>query len=269
MTMLRIRSAAFIAALAGLLHSAAASAAPADTTATLYALTTPPSSLQAGCFGPCECPIQLEDTFGSFELVPLGVDPLFTNYAVRNFIASFNNGPGAVSIIGSGHFRVGGEVALTQQLTLDLSIEGRAEHFDSGSVPVKAPFPQIDVTCAVHAFACMDSVIEVGARPATVGVPPAPRATVATITAVRPNPFRTGAAISWTLPRGGAIDLTIVDLEGRLVRRLVHESAAGAGAASVTWDGRHDDGRAAAAGVYWVVLRGADGSDRRRIVKLE
>jgi hypothetical protein len=37
----------------------------------------------------------------------------------------------------------------------------------------------------------------------------------------------------------------------------------------MTWEGRRDDGRAAPAGVYWVLLRWPGGVDRRRFIKLD
>jgi len=268
--MTRVTWAAIAAGLAALLSSGPSSATPADTSGTLYRLVTPPSALEVGCFGPCECPVQLFPTFGSFELVLTSIDPLFRNYAVRNYIASFNNGPGAVAITGSGRYRIGGEVALMQQMTLDLDIEGRpTEHFDSGLVPVGAPFPDVDVSLSVHGFACLDSVVVVNAKPiGTTDVPPFPAPRFA-LTSVKPNPFHGGTVIAWTMPRPGTFELTIVDLGGRKVRELAHGAAPSSEDQSVTWDGKRDDGRMAAAGVYWVWLHGPNGSDRRRIVKLE
>jgi hypothetical protein len=260
---------AILAVLVSLLGAGSAGAAPADSSGTEYALITPPSALEFGCFGPCECPIQLLPTFGSFQLVPIGVDPLFTNYAVKRYIASFNNGPGAVAITGSGRYRIGGEFALVQQLTLDLDIEGQpTQHFDSGMVPVGTPFPQIDVSCSVHGFACLDSVLVVRARPIeTTDVPISPKGVA--LTGVKPNPFQGSVVIGWTLPRAGSFDLSIVDLEGRRVRQLAHSGSGNTGVQSAVWDGRRDDGRTAPAGVYWISLRTPDGLDRRRIVKIE
>jgi hypothetical protein len=60
---------------------------------------------------------------------------------------------------------------------------------------------------------------------------------------VFPQPARAGVRIV-TAPWGGASRLEILDLSGRLVRRIE-----GAGA-SFTWDGRAADGRPAPAGVY-------------------
>jgi hypothetical protein len=267
--MLRIRPTAILVGIAGLL-AAAPVASPASAGSTLYSLITPPSALEVGCFGPCECAIQLFPTYGSFQLTLASVDPLFTNYDITDYIASFNNGPGAVAIVGSGHYRIGGEVAVEQEMTLDLSVWGKpVEHFDSGLVPVYVPFPQIDVALAVHGFACEDSVVNVHASPVGVAGVSASAVTVVALTAVKPNPFRDGAAITLTLPRAGAIDLAVLDLAGRRVRVLAHGQVVEAGTRSFSWDGRRDDGRVAPAGIYWVILSCADGHDQRRVVKLD
>lgn len=267
--MLRTRFRAGAALVAGLLAATPAAAGPSDSTGTLYALVTPPSSLEIGCQGPCLCPVVPTPTYGSFRLVRTGVDPLYTNYAVEGYIASFNNGPGAVAITGSGQYRIGGEVALVQQLELDLEIEGRPPvHFDSGVVPVTTPFPAISVRAAVHAFACFDTVIVVDAKPFEVaGVPP-PVARVG-LEAVRPNPFRGETSIVFDVERPEFVRLFIVDASGRRVRTLEAGRFFSPGGRTESWDGRGDDGRPAPAGVYWVRLAWSGGADSRRFVKLD
>jgi hypothetical protein len=250
--------------------AALCSDARAGGTATTYVLSTPPSELEIGCQGPCACPIISYPTYGSFDLVELGSDPLYTNYAVERFIASFNNGPGAVAITGSGRYKIGGEVALMQQMTLDLEIQGRpTQHFDSGLVPVGAPFPRIHVACAVHGFACYDTVLVVDTKPMSTVGGPSPTLPAFGIIAVRPNPFGERTAVVVSLARSVPIELTVLDVAGRTVRSLASGQVAGAGPSEVAWDGRRDDGSMAPAGVYWVWMRWPEGSDRRRVVKLD
>ena len=238
-------------------------------TTTQYSLIVPPSSLQVGCFGPCACAVEVTPTYGSFDLVPAGSDPMFTYYDIQNYIASFNNGPGAIAITGSGTYKIGGEVAVTQEMTLDLQIQGGpVQHFDSGLVPVSTPFPAIHASCALHGFACHDSVVEVEAKPIeTAGVPPP--GSMAGIESVRPNPFGGTTSILLGLARGGRAEVTVVDLNGRLVRRLASLELAAGAPRTLVWDGRRDDGRPADAGVYWVRMRWPGGADRRRVVKLD
>ncbi len=64
-----------------------------------------------------------------------------------------------------------------------------------------------------------------------------------------PNPARAGTAFAFGLARGGAARLAIFDAQGRRVRLLV-AGELGAGQHRVAWDGRDDDGRAAAPGLY-------------------
>ena len=236
---------------------------------TEYALNVPPSALEAGCFGPCACAVTEQPTYGSFQLVPLGSDALYTYYAVERYIASFNNGPGAVSIVGSGQYKIGGEFAITQQMTLDLQVwGGPVQHFDSGVVPVNTPFSKIHVSCAVHGFACHDSVVVVDASPIqTTGVPPSPA--VAAIEPVRPNPFGHAARITVDLDRAGAVELDVFDLAGHHVRALAAWQSPGASTRTLEWDGRRDDGREAGPGVYWLTMRSPAGVAGRRVVKLD
>jgi hypothetical protein len=80
-----------------------------------------------------------------------------------------------------------------------------------------------------------------------------------------PNPFNPSTTISFTLAKGEAVSLAIHDLRGRLVRRLVDSEALAAGSHDVVWDGRGDDGRSAAAGVYLYRLRTATLDESRRL----
>ena len=250
--------------------AAPSAAAPADAVSTSYTLVTPPSSFEVGCQGPCECAVASTPTYGSFVLTRTGADAVYTYYAVERYIASFNNGPGAVSILGSGQFRISEGAGAVQQMTLDLDIEGRpTQHYDSGLVPVRAAFPQLQVACAAHGFACFDSVVVVNAAPSEPVVVLPPSSPRAGLQAVRPNPFSGRTRISFALENPGRASLTIVDLEGRLVRRFAVTQAVGSGRQDVTWDGVRGDGRAARAGVYWVLLRWSGGVDRRRFVKLD
>ena len=256
--------------VAWLVLAAPCTAASGDIGGTVYALSVPPSALEVGCQAPCACPVFSLPTYGSFVLVETGVDPLFTHYDVERFIASFNNGPGAVAITGSGHYRIGGEVALVQQLTLDLDIQGQpTQHFDSGLAPVSAPFPEIHIACSVHGFFCLDSVLVVDAHPTDPAAVPALPPRVIGLAAVRPNPFTSWTNISFTVDRTGPVDLSIFDSAGRRVRTLASGLFSGPGRQSVTWEGRREDGRVAPAGVYWVLMRWPSGVDQRRLVKFE
>src|SRR5262245_51451915 len=204
----------FLALLAGAILAGVSSASLSVAATTQYALSVPPSALQVGCFGPCMCAITLEPTYGSFNLTFLRSDALYDYYAVEGYIASFNSGPGAVSITGSGEYKIGGEVARTQQMTLDIQVwGGPVQHLDSGVVPASTAFPKIHVACALHGFACHDSVLVVDGAPiGTTGVPPIMSGPA--IAAVRPNPFTRGTTILVGGSRPGAVDVAVFDLGG-------------------------------------------------------
>jgi len=134
------------------------------------------SSYVSGCFPPCACPITAEQPIrGTFTLARTGSDPLFTNYAVGNIRWMVMQGDVLLPITGSGTYRVGGEVAMMQQLALDLRIGDKpAQHFDSGLVPGGGEFPEIHIVISMHGMYCDDVVIRVHARPQPPPPPPPP-----------------------------------------------------------------------------------------------
>jgi hypothetical protein len=88
----------------------------------------------------------------------------------------------------------------------------------------------------------------------TVGTPPpAVGRGIAKLDPPFPNPTREGGAIGFRLGAAGRVSLSICDLGGRSVKRLV-EGGLPAGSRRVHWDGRDDQGRQAAAGIYFVRL---------------
>ncbi len=83
-----------------------------------------------------------------------------------------------------------------------------------------------------------------------------------TFTGAVPNPFNPATSIRFSLPRETNVSLRVYDVAGRLVRRLV-DGPLPAGAHSFRWNGRTDEGRNAASGVYFARLQ-ADGLDEIR-----
>jgi hypothetical protein len=124
------------------------------------------SAYTSGCFGPCVCPAISAAMRGTFLLTPAGSDPLFTTYQVTEVRWSVALGEPDLHITGSGTYRIGGEFALQQQLSLDLLVGDQpARHFDSGLVTGSAPFPGISVTLSLNGEACFDTVLAVNAAP--------------------------------------------------------------------------------------------------------
>jgi len=65
----------------------------------------------------------------------------------------------------------------------------------------------------------------------------------------RPNPFRGSTSIDFDTPRDATVQISIFDIQGRLVRRRIWENAP-VGINSYYWDGRDWRGRPMPSGVY-------------------
>ena len=140
--------------------------ASVSTLATPYELL-PGSTFYRGCLGPCLCPVRtVGDLAGTFDLEPITPTPLFTRYSMTNINWNVvdSQGQGIHTITGNGTYEVGGEVALTQQMTLFLSIDGKPQvTFDSGLVMEQTRFPDISVKIS-HGI-CRGSWMTINAAP--------------------------------------------------------------------------------------------------------
>lgn len=106
-----------------------------------------------------------------------------------------------------------------------------------------------------------DTVVTVGTPALPVEPAPLPRATA--LHAAFPNPFSQSTTVRFDLARSVPVSLTVYDLQGRVVERLVSRRVLEAGAHSVTWGGRR-----ARPGVYFVRLQAGDFEAVRRMVRL-
>jgi hypothetical protein len=153
--------------LLALLATPSTSAAQTLPAATLYRLTAS-ASFEEGCQPPCECVLwPTDDLFGTMTVAFDHSDPSgFDHYDVENVNWVYTLGNAQHRVTGKGEYRVGGPVALLQQLRLDLSIDGGPTiAFDSGIVAGGASFPTIDVAIAQNGFYCYDRVFTVAASP--------------------------------------------------------------------------------------------------------
>ena len=82
----------------------------------------------------------------------------------------------------------------------------------------------------------------------------------------RPNPFRATTSIAFNLPQNGNVRLTIYDVAGRLVRRLIDGQSLPAGTHEARWQGDDEVGRAAAPGVYYYRLEAGERSISRHML---
>jgi len=80
-----------------------------------------------------------------------------------------------------------------------------------------------------------------------------------------PNPMREAMQVRFALSRDGRADLSVFDVQGRLVAHIL-EGHQRAGGREVTWTGRGLDGRPVAAGIYFLRLNAAQSLCRRFVV---
>lgn len=80
-----------------------------------------------------------------------------------------------------------------------------------------------------------------------------------------PNPTRGGVAIPFVLGHTQAVQVTIEDVAGRVVRQ-VYAGRMAAGTARLSWSGADDSGRRVASGVYFVRLATRGGTQTRKLV---
>jgi hypothetical protein len=80
-----------------------------------------------------------------------------------------------------------------------------------------------------------------------------------------PNPFQGSTTIEFSLEKSMPVQLSIYDVQGRLVRTLVRNEAA-AGTNRVEWNGLDNAGRTVPSGSYGYVLQTPQGEMARRLV---
>jgi hypothetical protein len=104
--------------------------------------------------------------------------------------------------------------------------------------------------------------------PAPLPVSLAPLPLTAALYPPYPNPFNPETTLSFYLPHEGEVELRIYDLLGRPVRTLV-ESRMVQGYHTLTWGGRDEMERTAAAGLYLAELRLGDFRQVRKLLLLK
>jgi len=84
-----------------------------------------------------------------------------------------------------------------------------------------------------------------------------------------PNPFNPETTIAFSLPEAGTADLAVFNQKGQLVRSLLSGQLLPAGASSLVWDGRDDQGNPVSSGIYFSRLTCAGKSVSRKMVLLK
>ncbi len=80
-----------------------------------------------------------------------------------------------------------------------------------------------------------------------------------------PNPCGARASISFDLVTPGVVELSLHDVAGRRVRTLI-DGRLGAGSHLLEWDGRDNQGRPLAPGVYFARLGSRGGIATQKLV---
>jgi len=83
-----------------------------------------------------------------------------------------------------------------------------------------------------------------------------------------PNPFNPKTTISFSIPRAGHVEMSIFDVAGRRVAGLISGTME-AGEHTVAWDGTDLGGARASSGVYFCVLKTAEGQATRKVVMIK
>ncbi|MHB8079582.1 MAG: alpha/beta fold hydrolase [Candidatus Krumholzibacteriia bacterium] len=87
---------------------------------------------------------------------------------------------------------------------------------------------------------------------------------IVAIVSAYPNPFNPIVRVRYAVAADGSIRLSVYDLRGRLVKRLVSEVRP-RGVFEVIWDGTHEDGSTASSGIYLLRLDGAGAVAHRKV----
>jgi hypothetical protein len=80
-----------------------------------------------------------------------------------------------------------------------------------------------------------------------------------------PNPFRGTGFVAWSVATEGRVTLKVYDPAGRVVRNLV-DAAQKPGHYQITWDGKANDGRTVATGIYFLKLETSSGVREQKVV---
>ena len=143
------------------------------------------------------------------------------------------------------YFPAGYDPAAVYELVLEADTDGDGSYEPLASAFV-APAPEADGTTGVGS-----------------GTP-----SVRTQLRTNPNPFIASTSIAFRLAQAEPVSLEVYDFSGRLVRSLVRGWLE-PGERRLTWDGRDNEGRRMAPGVYFARLQTRSGMQQARLVKVQ
>jgi hypothetical protein len=120
-------------------------------------------------------------------------------------------------------------------------------HWDVSAFPNLLMEPAINPDLTQNVDLAFQNFFDIGWFPQLVGVPADPRSAFAFSQA--PNPTREGGTLRFRLPSAQHVELSLYDLAGRRIARLVNGRLEG-GEHRVAWARTDDHGHRVAAGVY-------------------
>ncbi len=82
-----------------------------------------------------------------------------------------------------------------------------------------------------------------------------------------PNPFNSGMVIRFSLPQADEVELKVYNLAGQKIATLA-QGLRQAGSYAIHWDGRDEQGRALASGLYFYRLQSAAQIKTRKLLLL-
>ena len=82
-----------------------------------------------------------------------------------------------------------------------------------------------------------------------------------------PTPFRSSVAFDLDLPTSGAVQVDVLDVNGRIVKRI-HDGSMDRGEHMFSWNGLTDTGARAPGGIYFAVARTPHKVAAQKIVRI-
>ncbi len=141
-------------------------------------------------------------------------------------------------------------------------------HFDVTGTPNLLMEPGINDDLHTDVDLTRELFEDIGWLPRLTAVTPGAPAAPAFRVRSAPNPFSPATVITLQLPRAGRTKVTIVDIQGRLVKRLM-DGWMPAGPHGISWDGTDDRGAKVGAGVYFSRVESNGHQAGQKLVKLE
>jgi flagellar hook assembly protein FlgD len=83
-----------------------------------------------------------------------------------------------------------------------------------------------------------------------------------------PNPFNPVTTLSYYLPKGSFVTMTVYDMLGRKVKQLVNQNET-QGVRSVQWNSTNDHGQPVSAGIYLCRIEAGEFRQTKKMVLLK